>query len=127
MALINYMGNAVKPKQYVGLNLTEFLKVVLTPYPDVLAAIKLLTDGQSPEYDTFHELSTKEHVGIFQIRQRGLTYQLNRKSCIRGTAGYERYVYLLNENNPLWSDDVNVACRYFRSQWDPWFTIKLNA
>lgn len=120
----NLIAGAIQ--SHAGTSLKEFLIEVLAPYPDVLEAIKRITDGQSPEYRAFHLKSTTEHVGLIQIRQRGITYQVNRKSNIRGTAAYERYIYTVYEDNPLWTDDVNVACRYFRAQWDPWFTIRLN-
>lgn len=108
------------------LDLKQFLIEYLKPYPNVEDAIKELTDGQSEAYHLFHAKSVEAHVGLLQIRQRGVTYQVNRKSNIRGTAAYERYIYAVNADNPLWKDDVNVACRTFRRNWDEWFTIRLN-
>ena len=116
---------SVAIQAYAGLSLKEFLIEVLKPYPDIEDALKLLTDEQSPEYYAFHLKATLEHVHLFQIRQKGITYQLNRKSSIRNTQAYEQYIYAVNENNPLWENEVSVACRFFRARWDKWFTIKL--
>lgn len=111
--------------QHSGLTLQEYLIEILKPYPDVLDGIKKITNMQTEEYRVFHTKALNEHVGTLEIRQRGITYQVNRKSNIRNTPAYERYIYAISDDNLLWKDDVNVACRYFKAHWNPWFTIRL--
>lgn len=106
-------------------NLKKFLVDNLAPYPDVHDVLVTMTNGTSSLYHQFHDLSTKAHVGLIHVRHRGMTYQISRTSNVRNTAGYERYMLEDYHENKLWKDEPNVACKFFRRQWEEWFTIRL--
>ena len=113
------------PVQYRNMDLTEFLAKVLYAYPSVEAGIDRIVDGMSDEYKAFHILSLRVQVTTIWFRQRGYTWQVNRASNIRNTAGYERYVKTLWHHDPKQPDEHNIAYRTFSDKWYPWVTLRL--
>ncbi len=105
--------------------LDEFLKLVLKAYPTAEDCIDKIVDGISDEYKGFHHFSILDHVTTVAIRQHGKTYQVNRSSNIRNTAGYERYIKAHIDTEELQYDERIITYRPFIDEWLEWRTIGL--
>lgn len=105
--------------------LLAFFKSKLEPYSNIKQQLEMMVDGASANYQELHRLSYAAHVGLIHIRHRGITYQITRSSNIRNTAGFERYVLEVWDENRLWKDEPNLAVKFFRRNWEEWHTIRL--
>ena len=111
--------------QYVGLDFDAFMVNVLNAHEDVEALLKKICDGTSKEWLAFHTKSLEEHTGTIQIRQRDKTWQLNRVTSIRDTAGYDNYIYILYDSTIEEIDYQNLSYRKFFRTWDEWKTVRI--
>lgn len=116
----------VIPPQYASYQtLDGFLMAVLKAYPTLKEVLDKFVDQSTDEYKAFHVLSLKDHVTLLHFRQHGVTFQLNRSSNIRYTAGYERYVLNEYDVEELQEDERIISYKPFIDEWLEWRTVPL--
>lgn len=106
--------------------LENFMRQLLQTYQGIPACLDKIIDDTTVEYEAFHRISLREHIGFIELRLRKETYWLVRKSNIRNTAGYDSYQYQLVSRNRGEEDDPNIAFRFFREKWLGWHTVNMN-